>query len=627
MKTCQPIRYMFSAVVSSRLVCRKLKLNEASSTQAYGDLNIFTTERQTQRFQNPLNRLLVLQLWTYKSGRASTHILMIDINIPQLLLFLVLGYLMSVHFSQLGAIRQGSSGKGFRFFLQLAQEATRTFQAKGSETVTQYIGRCSTSDTNHEKNTAYTPIRNLVYPESPIDISYDTLKKVLQHFEPINFVAAERARFNMLRRSQRKSILGAAALAEVVQQSAWTQHVVAPTRYRTGQRPSLLDLVITNERHFVDQTISNAPLGHTDHCVLTFDFICYWARNPEPQTWIRNFCRADFSGMRIFLEQGDTEDELAFRKMRNRCKSEIRQWNIRKQATILDLARKNRNVLFKCMRHRRRNNPSAFYLRDRNGEPTGDLIVVSVFYSEHYVGLYSAPASSSHPTLSRRNNERPLSDLVLTMEDTCQLLHKINPFRASRLDEVHPRILKETSLTLATQFYLVLRQSLDEGHLPSSWKKAIVTIVYKTLGQLWPGSSRSIGHTTCCASRNRPKKAFAVSRMIRRTFSRITRMDFQILYGAYVRPLLEYANQAVYSGHTKDVILIERVQRAATKMVAGERQLLNDKNKTGPGNLGESPDPVYQSVKLMTRIVLAGRKIVHICKPDETCKPPNSLRL
>ncbi|GAA56402.1 hypothetical protein CLF_110814 [Clonorchis sinensis] len=73
------------------------------------------------------------------------------------------------------------------------------------------------------------------------------------------------------------------------------------------------------------------------------------------------------------LTTGDTEDELAFCKMRNRCKSEIRQWNMRKQATILDLARKNRNVLFKYMGHRRRNKPSAFSLRDRNGEPTSDL--------------------------------------------------------------------------------------------------------------------------------------------------------------------------------------------------------------------------------------------------------------
>ncbi|GAA49941.1 hypothetical protein CLF_103810 [Clonorchis sinensis] len=435
----------------------------------------------------------------------------------------------------------------------------------------------------------------------------------------------------------------AAALTEVVQQSAWTQHVVAPTRYRAGQQPSLLDLVITNERHFVDQVTINAPLGHSDHCVLTFDFICYWARNPEPQTWIRNFCRADFSGMRIFLNQvklgpasvedlyrtivqkvheadamyvpkkparsrtsrklpkrirrllekrsqlflkklttGDTEDELAFRKMRNRCKSEIRQWNIRKQATILDLARKNRNVLFKYMRHRRRNKPSAFSLRDRNGEPTSDPIVVSEFYRDHYAGD-SANSFVMH-------GEKGPEDIT-------------------RID------------------------------------------AKKDLG-IWlsPNLSFSL-HLEKLA-----QKAFAVLRMIRRTFSRITRTDFQILYGAYVRPLLEYANPVVYSGRTKDVILIERVQRAATKMVAGlksmdyetrlvvldlfpleyrrlrgdliltyalfeqglanrffsvdpantrrghgERQLLNDKNKTDPGILGKSLAPVYQSVNPLIR--------------------------
>ncbi|KER30143.1 hypothetical protein T265_03400 [Opisthorchis viverrini] len=77
--------------------------------------------------------------------------------------------------------------------------------------------------------------------------------------------------------------LFAAVLFEVVQQSAWTQHVVALTRYRAGQLPSLLDLVITNERHLVGQVTTNAPLGHSDHCALTFDFICYRVRNPKPQ--------------------------------------------------------------------------------------------------------------------------------------------------------------------------------------------------------------------------------------------------------------------------------------------------------------------------------------------------------
>ncbi|KER21408.1 hypothetical protein T265_10253 [Opisthorchis viverrini] len=50
-------------------------------------------------------------------------------------------------------------------------------------------------------------------------------------------------------------------------------------------------------------------------------------------------------------------------------------------------------------------------------------------------------------------------------------------------------------------------------------------------------------------------------------------MDTQILYVAYVRPLLEYAKQVVYSGRTKDVPLIELAQRAVTRMVAGLKSM------------------------------------------------------
>ncbi|GAA53155.1 hypothetical protein CLF_109645 [Clonorchis sinensis] len=95
-----------------------------------------------------------------------------------------------------------------------------------------------------------------------------------------------------------------------------------------------------------------------------------------------------------------------------------------------------------------------------------------------------------------------------------------------------------------------------------------------------------------------PQKAFAVLRMIRHTFSRIIRMNFQILYGTYVRPLLEYANQVVHSGRKRDVTLIGRVQRATMKM--GERQPLNNKNNTDPGNLGEDLDQSVGTVKITT---------------------------
>ncbi|GAA53808.1 hypothetical protein CLF_111196 [Clonorchis sinensis] len=327
----------------------------------------------------------------------------------------------------------------------------------------------------------------------------------------------------------------AAALTEVVQQSAWTQHVVAPTRYRAGKQPSLLDLAITNERHFVDQTfrecasfLDQVKLGPASVEDLYRTIVqkvheadaMFVPKKPARSRMSRKLpkrirCLLEKRSQLFFkkLTTGDTEDELAFRKMRNRCKSEIRQWNIRKQATILDLARKNRNVLFNYMRHRRRKKSSAFSLRDWNGAPTSDPIVVSEFYRDHYAGLYSVPASSSHPTLSRRTYERPLTDLVFTVEDIRQLLHKINPFCALGPNEVHPRILKETT-----------------------------------------------------HERRNPRRL---------------RGDLILTYALFEQGL---ANRFF------------TVDPANTRRGYGERQLPNDKNKTDPGNLGKSLDPVYQSV-------------------------------
>ncbi|GAA48091.1 hypothetical protein CLF_101164, partial [Clonorchis sinensis] len=64
------------------------------------------------------------------------------------------------------------------------------------------------------------------------------------------------------------------------------------------------------------------------------------------------------------------------------------------------------------------------------------------------------------------------------------------------------------------------------------------------------------------------QKAFAVLRMTRRTFSRITRTDFETLCGAYVRPLLEYANPVVYSGRTKDNSVQNTIRHSFTRVFA-----------------------------------------------------------
>ena len=54
---------------------------------------------------------------------------------------------------------------------------------------------------------AYALIKNLAFPDTPIALSYEVIKGLLlQHVKPINFEAAERAKFDCLVRPEHQSI-------------------------------------------------------------------------------------------------------------------------------------------------------------------------------------------------------------------------------------------------------------------------------------------------------------------------------------------------------------------------------------------------------------------------------------
>ena len=53
------------------------------------------------------------------------------------------------------------------------------------------------------------------------------------------------------------------------------QHIFQPTRYRKGNKPSLLDLILTSEDGMVSDVIHNPGIGESDHECLVFTLHCY----------------------------------------------------------------------------------------------------------------------------------------------------------------------------------------------------------------------------------------------------------------------------------------------------------------------------------------------------------------
>ena len=88
---------------------------------------------------------------------------------------------------------------------------------------------------------------------------------------------------------------------ETVQAQFLHQHVFEPTRFRDGNAPGLLDLILTNDENMIFEILHNPGLGESDHECLSFTLNCY---KEEKKNRIRpNFLKADYETIRARLNK------------------------------------------------------------------------------------------------------------------------------------------------------------------------------------------------------------------------------------------------------------------------------------------------------------------------------------
>ena len=77
------------------------------------------------------------------------------------------------------------------------------------------------------------------------------------------------------------------------------QHILSPTRCRGNTTPHILDLVLSNEEEMVSEIKHLAPLGSSDHQVISFKYSCYadWSKSQHKF----NYGKGDFVGARLYL--------------------------------------------------------------------------------------------------------------------------------------------------------------------------------------------------------------------------------------------------------------------------------------------------------------------------------------
>jgi len=75
------------------------------------------------------------------------------------------------------------------------------------------------------------------------------------------------------------------------------QHVTEATRFRQGQRASVLDYIFTDEDNVIDNIQYEEPLGKSDHCCLTWVITVSKAESNQGSNRL-NYWKGDYEAIR-----------------------------------------------------------------------------------------------------------------------------------------------------------------------------------------------------------------------------------------------------------------------------------------------------------------------------------------
>ena len=321
------------------------------------------------------------------------------------------------------------------------------------------------------------------------------------------------------------------------------QLVTEPTRFREGETANVLDWLIVNCSDLVNGFSLESPLGEKgDHCVMYFnleiahsfplmiDKFNFYKGDYESMNkklteidwdliFEGNNCEKCWSLFHSILDKlihkyvpkkkphnygcpWITKDLSKILRNKNRSwrlyfKNKTREnWNLFKiQRNLSNRAvRKAKSDFERKIATEIGINPKQFwrYVQSKSDKvlvfPTligddGTSYTDDLSKADHFVHYFSSVFSvedkSIIPSLGPRNGSGDFDINFITPDQIQKQLEKINVSKAAGPDNIHAKFLIELKFSLCKPLHTIFNKSLQEGSLPTEWKKAIVKPLFK----------------------------------------------------------------------------------------------------------------------------------------------------
>ena len=330
------------------------------------------------------------------------------------------------------------------------------------------------------------------------------------------------------------------SIVELLLEKRLARHVNQETRWRVGQTPGLLDLIISRYQSDIDGLTVDAPLGKSDHAMLRFKFRGKVEKVPDK--WRRRFNNLNEAGLvsrarqLTWNEQGASVEEMWETFKRNVLKlteefapltrinrkglppwwksraakaqkRKHRAWKryistgghqrfaeyLKEKGMATSIQRDCRlnyetklsGIVKKC--------PKAYFnyvqskgkLRNAVGavkDENGALAVTNRQKADVLKGFFEkvhTVDTGRDPGYLPIKTTSQMELVPISQEEVEGALAKLDPSKAQGHDEIHPAILKSLAPVIGAPLATLFNKSLAERTLPEDWKRAIIVPIHK----------------------------------------------------------------------------------------------------------------------------------------------------
>lgn len=247
-------------------------------------------------------------------------------------------------------------------------------------------------------------------------------------------------------------------------------------------------LKISAEKRIPHRLVSGSP-GWRGKFSVPVDSKCLQIKKKKKRCWQR------------YMETRDDEKWRAYCKQRNQLRNMTRRLKRDMEKTIAKEAKRNPKKFWNYVKSKTKTRDGVSNLvvpgptEDGQEKETSNDDEKCEVLLEYFSSVFTKEPPGEIPKLPPKKVLSYLNHLIITEDMIIKKIEKLNISKSPGPDEIHPRILKETSNIIAKPLVLIYNKSLKVGRLPEDWKKANISAIFKKGNRKKPQNYRPISLT------------------------------------------------------------------------------------------------------------------------------------